>query len=392
MTTMATVSFWQRRAHEPDVGCDVAIVGGGIVGASTAYHLARREPGARIVLLDAGAVASGASGRNAGFLLQGAAPDPVSDHARYGAERARRLWLFTQETRDALAHELHGVDIGLETTGALVVAHGEEEDARLKASVRLLRSDGVGVAYLPPRELARRLDAEGFRGGLYVTSGAALDPVRLVRHLAQASGAEVLAHHPVVSIEQAGTRVVLETPQRRVFASRVVLAMGAYLPRLVPALGAYVRPVRAQMLALEPSKTRWLSHPVYSHEGYFYLRQHPSGHLLVGGARHLHEKEEVGYEDATTPALQQSLETYLHTHFPRTRGLRVERRWSGTMGFSPDGLPVVGDVPGCDGAVFATGFTGHGMSYGFRFGKLMAELAGGTAEPAYLDLFAADRF
>jgi glycine/D-amino acid oxidase-like deaminating enzyme len=90
--------------------------------------------------------------------------------------------------------------------------------------------------------------------------------------------------------------------------------------------------------------------------------------------------------------VQHTLEQYLHEHFPWTEGLAVERRWSGTMGFSPDGRPVVGPVPGLDGSFFATGFTGHGMGYGFRMGRLLAELATGTDRPDGYDLFTADRF
>ncbi len=389
---MATVSFWQRQHHLEDVACDVAIVGGGIIGASTAFWLSRLEPRTRITVLDAGTLASGASGRNAGFVLQGAASDYLTDQARYGAAQARRLWQFTKESRDLIAQHADTDAVALETTGSMVVAGSAEEDARLQNSVQALRADGVPVSYLPPRELARRLRSQGYLGGLYVTGGGALNPASLVRHLVGQSGATVLDHHEVVGLSPSGSRIVVETSLRRVFAQRVVLALGAYLPTLVPVLEAYVRPVRAQMLATEPLIPRWLALPVYSHEGYFYLRQLANGIVLVGGARHLHERAEVGYDDVTTPALQRDLETYLHTHFPQTAALGVKRRWSGTMGFSPDGLPVLGTVPGLDNAHFATGFTGHGMAYGMRFGKMLAEHVSGDPTPPFLDLFHADRF
>ena len=80
----------------------------------------------------------------------------------------------------------------------------------------------------------------------------------------------------------------------------------------------------------------------------------------------------VGYDDAVTDALQSSLAGFVRRHLPRADGAAVERRWSGTMGFSPDSLPVVGDVPDAPGAVFAAGFTGHGMGFGLRTGRLAA--------------------
>lgn len=72
--------------------------------------------------------------------------------------------------------------------------------------------------------------------------------------------------------------------------------------------------------------------------------------------------------------------------------MRVDLRWSGIMGFSPDGLPVLGPVPGLAGSFFAAGFSGHGMAYGFRFGKLLADLMADREDVDGADLFSADRF
>jgi glycine/D-amino acid oxidase-like deaminating enzyme len=173
-------------------------------------------------------------------------------------------------------------------------------------------------------------------------------------------------------------------------AEGVVLALNAYLPTLIPALSTVVRPVRAQMLATAPAGRR-LREPVYSHEGYYYLHQLPTGEVLLGGARHLHRAAEVGYDDATTEALQADLEAYLRTHFPDFAGVPVARRWSGTMGFSTDGLPAYGPVPGLPRSLWVGGFTGHGMGYGFRMGRLVAAHLLGHPDP-FADLFHARRF
>ncbi len=219
--------------------------------------------------------------------------------------------------------------------------------------------------------------------------GGAIDPVRLVRALARAAGADVLEGWPVARVEEsaAGVRLV-GVDGGVVETGRALIAVNAYLPMLVPALADLVRPVRAQMLATAPTP-RVLTAPVYSHDGYYYTRQRPDGRVLVGGARHRHEAEEVGYDDATTPALQADLEAYLREHLA-LEDVPVERRWSGTMGFSPDGLPILGAVPDVPGALVATGFTGHGMGYGVRFGLLAARTLLGEADPA-ADLFRAER-
>ncbi|MEO1074499.1 MAG: FAD-dependent oxidoreductase, partial [Bacteroidota bacterium] len=111
---------------------------------------------------------------------------------------------------------------------------------------------------------------------------------------------------------------------------------------------------------------------------------------LVGGARHLHRDAEVGYEDATTLALQADLEAYLAEHVPTASPVQVERRWSGTMGFSPDGLPLVGALPGHPESRWCGGFTGHGMGFAVRLARLVVrEMVG--EEDAYADLFASER-
>lgn len=370
----------------------MAVVGGGIIGCSTAYWLRRIEPGLRIAVVEAGRLASGASGRNAGFLLQGTSQDYYADVEGYGDDKARRLWHFTRENRDLILTDLDRRTIDAEASGSLTVAGSEKEDKRLQTVVSRMRADGAPVAYLPSGETNRRLRSKGFYGSLYVPSGAMLNPLRLVRHIAERGGADLLEHHAVERLDLQGQGVILETSLRRIRARQVVLCLNAYLPRLLPELGRYVRPVRAQMLATEQMPSRWLEVPAYSHEGYFYIRQLKGGEVLLGGARHLHEKEEVGHEDATTPALQADLEGYLHEYFPQTKGVKVAQRWSGVMGFSPDGLPVIGAVPGLPNSFWAAGFTGHGMGYGFRFGRLMAEVALGVAHPEGYDLFTAERF
>lgn len=388
-----SVSFWQQTARADVATYDVIVVGGGIVGCSTAYWLRRRRSRLRVALVEAQSIGHGATGRNAGFLLQGTDTDYLTDIDTYGSHRAKQLWRFTRNNRNLIESELRGQAIELVARGSLLVAGQEDEDFRLQASVPPLRTIGAPVVYLSPKETNRRLGAEGFRGSLFVTSGAMVNPMRLVQHIASTSRAHVLEYHPVKEVTPEGDHYRLETAGgRRLEAEQVVLALGAYLPRLVPALAPYVRPMRAQMLATAPAATQRVRVPAYTHAGEFYIRQAQSGEVLIGGGRRSHADEEVGYDDATTPAVQEDLECYLHRHFPWARTLAIEQRWSGTMGFSPDRLPVVGAVPGQPGNFWAGGFTGHGMSYGFRMGKLLAALVLGDTQPEGYDLFTAERF
>lgn len=387
-----TVSIWQQARHEQEAVYDVIVVGGGIIGCSTAYWLSRRQPSLRVALLEARTLGAGASGRNAGFVLQGTHTDYRSGMDRYGERTARRLWNFTRENRDLLAKELRGTAFDWRSDGSLTAAGSAAEEERLRAGLPHLRTAGVPAIYLDPDEANARVRASGFHGGLFVTSGAVVDPLRLVRHIAAKSEADVHTLHPVEGIAWRDSGVRLDTPKQRFRADRVVLAMGPSLPELVPSTSAFVRPVRAQMLATAPAEAHDIPVPVYSHGGGFYVRQLDDGRVLAGGGRHPHRDAEETSTDATTPAVQATIERYLHTYFPWTQSLPIAQRWSGTMGFSPDERPVVGRVPDHPNGLFATGFTGHGIGYGFRMGRLLADLAGGGQPPKALDLFAASRF
>lgn len=378
-----TRSPWQKPLPPTDL--DVAIVGGGVIGCSTAFALREADPSLRIAIVEKNRLAHGASGRNAGFLLLGApGADPGASEAEERV-RALRLWAFTRENAEmvrALSADAGGDTFGLRWTGSVTAAGSSAEATVLKRQADVLD----GVEWLGPDALHRRIDARGFLGGLVVASGGTLDPARLVRSLALRSGATVLERSGVTSVEALqGGGVMLRGATGVLRAEHAVLCLNAYLPSLLPELEGWVRPVRAQMLATEPLAP-CLDAPIYSHDGYYYLRQRRDGRVLVGGARHLHADSEVGYEDATTPGLQNHLEAYLGVHFPTLGTPEIERRWSGTMGFSPDGLPVVGDAPEVPGALVATGFTGHGMGYALRFGRLLARRVLGQSDPD-ADLF-----
>jgi glycine/D-amino acid oxidase-like deaminating enzyme len=391
----STTSHWQAEARaEPaaqslPATCDVAVIGGGVAGVSTAYWLRRLDPGLDVVIVERERLAHGASGRNAGFLLQGTDADFARTADDRGAEAAWRLWQFTQESRDGLVDAVAGAEVGLSTSGSFSVAGDEAEGERLRRAERLLREAGATVRYLKSEETNERLGSIGFLGSLQVESGAMLHPVRTVRTLAERSGARVVEGCTVERVESSGSGVRVVTDGGTLDSGHVVLALNASLPHLVPDLTRFVRPIRAQMLATAPQPVR-LAQPIYSHEGYYYLRQLPTGEVLLGGARHRHRAAEVGYDDATTDVLQADLETYLRDHFPAFADAPVARRWSGTMGFSADGLPAFGAVPGVDGSLWVGGFTGHGMGYGFRMGRLVAATLLGQPDP-FTDLFDARR-
>ncbi len=388
-----TTSFWIQH-NRPHIEFDCVVVGAGVIGCSAAYWLHRLHPELKVCVVEAGHVASGASGRNAGFILQGTATAYKHDVDKFGRDTARRLYDLTLENRNLIFSELPESIIGSKACGSVTAAGSEDEALALEESEELLLADGFEARYLDADAIQLEIASEGFLGGLYIPTGGVVDPVKLVRHLLEKSGATVFEYDPLRSISDGANGVFLETKHRSLSARMMLLAANAYLPRVLPdmrlGVGPLVRPVRAQMLVTNP-RPEFLQKPVYSHDGYYYVRQHESGRIMVGGARHLHADVEVGYEDATTDALQRDLEEYLAQYFPASGDISVSNRWSGTMGFSPDSRPILGAVPNVRQAWWVTGFTGHGMSIAFRTGQLIARKMMHQSDEME-DLFSPERF
>jgi glycine/D-amino acid oxidase-like deaminating enzyme len=150
------------------------------------------------------------------------------------------------------------------------------------------------------------------------------------------------------------------------------LCTNAYAPLLHPYFESKVVPTRGQVLRTEPLGTMLFGQMCYCDYGYEYFRQLPDTSILLGGWRHHFREAEVGYEDRVTADIQGGLEGFLLKYFPEAANLRVTHRWSGTMGFSMDGIPLVGSLPDMPNVYFAVGFTGHGLGFGLATSERLA--------------------
>src|SRR5438094_2521660 len=261
-----------------DASADVAIVGAGIAGIATAYHLARA--GAKPIVVEARTVAESASGRNAGFLLAGVAENFAAATERYGEERALRVWRFTRHNqklvREVVARE--HIDCDLAWNGSAQLAGDDAEWAEVGTSAKRLEREGVRVRLIPEE-----------RAAIYEEDGE-LHPVRYVRALADAAVAAGARIHDGTRAT-AVTKDEVSTDRARVRAGAVVVCVNAYSQHLVP---LRVRPVRGQMLATAPVARRVFERPAYANRGYRYWRQRADGSLLVDGGRDTAVEAEAG--------------------------------------------------------------------------------------------------
>jgi glycine/D-amino acid oxidase-like deaminating enzyme len=356
---------------------ETAIVGAGIVGLSTAYWLTRS--GRRPIVLDADGIASHASGRNAGFLMTGTAEPYTALVRAIGEEASRRLWELSNENRELLRGEL--LDLGRidcefipEGSWIAALADHPEQERELLASCERLAALGLDLQWREAAEVRRASGCPLLAGGIFQPRDGGIDPARLCRgmaHLVGEAGGQVRTGVRVRRLEPEGDRVRIVTDAGHLLAERVVLALNAYAPALLPHLQGEIRPVRGQIFTTAPGP-RDLQGVWYVNDGYEYFRQLPDGTFLLGGCRWVARDTEVGYEEKPTARVQGALDSFLRDALPRFADRPVLNRWAGTMAFTVDGLPRAGGVPGIPGAIYAAGMNGHGMSLGFATGKWLA--------------------
>ncbi len=372
---------------------DVIVVGGGVVGCSIAYRLAER--GRRVLLLERFGLAAGASGRNAGMTGAGS-----TLHARHGravyAVTSANFGLMRQ-----LGDELE-TDFELRVSGSLDVATTPEQWAHLEHSVALQTAAGLDVRLLDRGEVQALVPAlsDAILGAEYRIDRGHLWPFALVHGFAAAarrlratiqSGANVTA----LARDPDGGRVRgVIVDGKRIDADEVVLATNAYTPHLLgdelPA-GAIV-PARGQILVTQPMPPL-LAMPFSTNFDKEYGRQTPTGQILCGGYRRLDEDQGLGHEtERVSPTVLAGLARCLTSLFPTLAGVNVVRAWAGIMGFTADGLPLIGKMPASPGLTVAAGFNGGGFSWAAITGQLVTDLVC-DRKPAFdLAPFAPDRF
>ncbi|MCO4760262.1 MAG: FAD-binding oxidoreductase [Myxococcales bacterium] len=384
-----SISVWldeTHTAHKPagaDVEVDVLIIGAGISGTSLAWWL--KDSGLSIAIVDKGDIAAGASGRNAGFITCGSVEHYTRQVGRLGEDLAHTLWQHSQENlamiRDYIVAD-GGVDCDFRQQGTYSLAGSEHEMRELEESAEMMQQRGIAVSLVDQAHIADKLGARGFFGGALFHDDGECHPVKLVRGIAQLSGASVYSHHEVHRLEPTGDVVRVHT-QRAVFrASFVVMATNGLSAQLHPWFADKIYPTRGQILVTEPVAPM-MAAPCYCNHVLDYFRQLPDGRVLIGGFRQLAKEAEVGVADTPNPEIHAALEAFLRRHFASLEKARVDYRWAGIMGFSADGQPMVGSLPQHPQVYFMGGFTGHGIGQAFRVAKVLADvmLHGESAGP-----------
>jgi glycine/D-amino acid oxidase-like deaminating enzyme len=359
---------------------EVAVIGGGLAGLAMALHLQRL--GVETVVLERDAPAHGASGRNAGHLLAGTSEYYNRAVELMGREKARAIWAFTVANQQDFTAELLALpqETGFQRSGYLACAATVEERRELEHTVQLLNEDGFAAEFWTAEQLQKRTGRSPFLGARHAPDDGLVHPARVVWALVEAyraGGGRVASRCEVMALAAgaAGWSLDLRTPEggRALRASVVVHCTNAWAFRLLPAFRDLILPVRGQMLATTRLH-KVIPMAMAANFGYEYWRQAPTGEVLLGGWRWSQRELEIGaLSEELNPEIHEGLTSFLQASFPKLQGAELRCAWTGTMGFSRDGLPWIGEVPGSQGQFIAAGFTGHGFGLAWRGTACLAE-------------------
>lgn len=374
---------------EGDLDADVAIVGAGYTGLSTA--LALRSAGVDAVVLEADFAGAGASGRNAGHLTPTIGKDLPTLLRLFGRERAGALARFADA---AVAHterviEKQAIDCDYRASGNFLAAVHPKQKAKLARAAEVGAELGGHVRFVDEGEMRERGMPPAFLCGVLEESGGTLDPGRYVRGLrraALAAGVRLFEGTPAQGIEE-GPRVRLRTPRGAVRADRVVIATNGYTPQLGWRPRAVV-PLACSLFETEPlgeTDRAALGWPggegIYTaHEVLESYRLSAKG-SLVGGVKTVR----YGYGSTLVPADDPrsfaTIEAALRERFPALEHVPVRHFWSGWMGYALDFLPLLGVSGAHRNVHHGIGFAGHGVAQATLMGDLLAEQLQGRTHP-----------
>ena len=353
---------------------DVTVIGGGIIGLTAAYFLARE--GRRVEVLDRQDLGREASWAGAGILPPGNPARAATPADRLRAESVSRFAEFSAELR-----ELTGIDNGYVRCGGIEILDAADADV-----VGMWEAEGISYeSFCWNRERSDRVSAEAHpvtafpvpdRATYFLPDFAQVRNPWHLRALIAACERVGVALRPHTPIGPTDLR-----PDRR-----YLLAAGAWAGEFLRPLGVAlpVQPVRGQIVLFRCPR------PPFTHivmHGKRYLVPRPDGRVLVGST----EEPEAGFEKANTPHGVEELKRFAFDLCPELRAAEVEKTWAGLRPGSPDGLPFIGPVPGRPNVAAAVGHFRAGVQLSIGTAMMVAELFGGPPTGIPLDAFRLDR-
>ena len=377
-------------------GTDVVIIGGGVIGASIAYHLSRKK--AAVAILEKSDIASGTSSACGGHIfLQSKKPGP---HLNLAMESRKRFEHLLQELDFATEYRAHGGIIVIEREEELQSMHRLAEDQK-----RI----GLDVSFLDKTDVRQMVPSlsEHVLGATYSPMDAQINPICLALAFIKAAkrcGAKIFPHSEAIDIRWMKNKAwSVKTARGPIQATAVVNAAGVHAPKIgkMIRVDIPITPRRGQILVTE-SVPSMLKHCLLSSK-YILAKHNPeaanrygtgisieqtgNGNFLLGSTR-----EFVGFDISTKWAAVKGIAQRTARLLPALKQLHVIRSFAGLRPYTPDGLPILGQAEDREGFFVAAGHEGDGIALAPITGEVMADLIVNGRSSLDLGSFRLERF
>jgi len=367
----ATVPAPERPRLTFDLDVDVCVVGGGLAGLTTARELARR--GWSVAVLEADTVASGASGRNLGFVLPGFLESLDRIIERVGLEHAKRLWALSEQGVEYVRGTIRETGMpGVEPVNGWLSVAKFREDPKLTAQAALLRDEfGAQVEAWPTEQVRDVLKSPLYQNAIHYPQAFHVHPMNYAIGLAAAAeraGVRIFEHTPALSLDPAGIRKRIGTPSARVRAAQIVLAGNTGLGALMPRLAASLLPITTYVATTAPLGEKLRQAITY--RGGISDSVFADSHYRIIGADRLMWTGGMTMWVANPKRYARRLAADIARAYPQLGRVAVDHVWSGTLGRAVHKMPQVGEI--ARGLWVASGFGGHGFNTTAMAGDLIA--------------------
>ncbi|MES0210792.1 FAD-binding oxidoreductase [Mesorhizobium sp. M0028] len=368
-----------RPALEGALDVDLAIVGGGFSGLSTALHTAER--GISVAVLEAEIIAWGATGRTAGFVVPNFAKrDPDDIIAQLGPERGERLVDFAAGSADLVFALIkrHAIECDAVQSGWIQPAHSPAALQKTRSRAEQWAQRGRQTVALDRQAVEELTGVRGYLGGWIDRSGGVLNPVEYARGLADAAekaGARIFEHTRVKSIERTGGGWTLKTASGSVRAEKVLVATNAYGGQLERTLQRTYFPLKIFQIATAPLPREYRTRLLPGGQGVgdtrrnlFTFRFDGENRLITGG---MHV-----FGPGADTRVPRAIWRRLARHLDLPGMPPIDYSWSGMAAVEPDFLPRLVDLG--PGLVAGFACNGRGIAMTTAMGKVLADWADGT--------------
>ena len=370
------LSFWEKESF---LTYDVVVIGGGIIGLSTACSIKEKSPKKSVLVLERGIFPTGASTKNAGFACYGSAAEIWHDIEMLGLDRALQVVELRIKGLQKLRKRLGDEAIGYEELGGgEIFKHGENFDLSLLKELNghLNPFFGKDVFISDPKRI-QSLGFQADRIPKFITNTVEgqIDTGKMMKSLlflARSLGVEILTGVSAEKPEHInGKWAIPVTDSDIVFqAEQVAICTNAFTPSFFPEID--IQPGRGQILITKPIENLKFKGIFHFEDGYFYFRN-VGNRILFGGGRNMDFEGETTDEIALNQAIQTRLDYWLkELILPKNTPFEVEHRWAGIMAFGEEKVPIISDLG--NGLVMGVRMNGMGIAMGTEVGEQLAAM------------------